>query len=114
MIEEIRAYFEEKKYPKFRFKQFEEALYKQQLTSFDEITVFPKHLRQELKEKFSLTSMFLVESHESEDTVKFVLKTKDGQFVESVLMLHRDGRRTVSKLSSTPFLFSLSLLILNP
>lgn len=95
MLDEIHTYFEEKKIPKFRFKQLKVALFKNLVTSFDEITVYPKELREELESKFKLTSMMLVESHASGNTVKFVLKTHDSQFVESVLMIHRDGRRTV-------------------
>ena len=95
MFEKIRNYFEEKNVPKFRFKQLEDAVFKQSISSFDEITVFPKALRDSLKEKFSLSSMFLVDSQTSGNTVKFVLKTYDNNFVESVLMLHSDGRRTV-------------------
>ena len=95
VYEEIKEYFEQNNIPKFRFKQFYEAVFKQLVISFDDITVFPKKLREDLKQHFSLTSMFLVESHKSGNTIKFVLKTKDEQFVEAVLMLHRDGRRTV-------------------
>lgn len=95
VFDNIHKYFEEKNIPKFRFKQFYSAVFKQLVLDFDEITVFPKHLRDELKENFSITTMFLVESHKSGNTIKFVLKTHDEQFVEAVLMIHRDGRRTV-------------------
>ena len=95
MYTDVMNYFDEKNIPKFRKVQFQKALFDQLVTSFDDITVFPKHLREELKEQFSLTSMFLVESHKSANTIKFVLKTHDGHFVESVLMLHNDGRKTV-------------------
>ncbi|MCA9486134.1 23S rRNA (adenine(2503)-C(2))-methyltransferase RlmN [Candidatus Woesearchaeota archaeon] len=95
MFADIKAYFASKKIPAFRFKQFLNAVYKNNISSFDEITVFPKALREELKEHFSLSSMFLVEAKQSADTVKFLLKTKEGFFVESVLMNHKDKRRTV-------------------
>ena len=95
MFDEIKSYFEENKVPSYRFNQLIDAVFKQFVSDFDEVTVFPKQLREELKERFELTSMFLVESHKSGNTVKFVLKTKDENFVESVLMLHNDGRRTV-------------------
>jgi len=95
MFENIQKFLQENKVSKFRFKQLEDAIFKQSVTSFDEITVFPKDLRDKLKENCSLTSMFLVESKKSGDTIKFVLKTKDNNFIESVLMLHSDGRRTV-------------------
>jgi 23S rRNA (adenine2503-C2)-methyltransferase len=95
MYEEIQEYFQKKKIPSFRYKQLINAVFKQSVSSFQDITVFPKWLRDELSQEFSLTSMFLVESKQSGNTIKFVLKTKDNQFVESVLMLHNDGRRTV-------------------
>ena len=95
VFEDIQSYFKENKIPQFRFKQFYLAVFKQLVLDFDEITVFPKSLRDDLKQRFSLTSMFLVESHKSGNTIKFVLKTHDNQFVEAVLMIHRDGRRTV-------------------
>lgn len=95
MFEEIKQYFEENKIPKFRYNQLIESIFKQNISGFDEITVFPKYLREELKEKFNLFNLILVETQKNNDTVKFVFKTKDGNFIESVLMLHNDGRRTV-------------------
>ncbi len=95
MFEDINDYFKEKGIPKFRFSQLERAVFKNFISSFDEITNFPKNLRDELESKFKLNSMLLVNSHRSKDTVKFVLKTEDGNFVESVLMIHNDSRRTV-------------------
>lgn len=95
MYEEIKSYFEQNKLPKFRFKQFEQAVFKEFISNFDDITVYPKYLREELNKKFEISSLFLVESHRSGNTVKFLLKMKDKQFVESVLMEHSDGRRTV-------------------
>lgn len=95
MYEEIKTYFKENKIPQFRYKQLIDAVFKQGISSFEEITVYPKQLRQDLSRKFSLTSMFLVESHRSGNTVKFLLKMQDKQFVEAVLMEHKDGRRTV-------------------
>jgi 23S rRNA (adenine2503-C2)-methyltransferase len=95
MHEDIKEFFEKYKVPKFRFKQLEDAIFKQFVSNFDEITNFPKELREDLKKHFEISTMFLVESHQSGNTVKFVLKTKDDQYVESVLMIHNDGRRTV-------------------
>lgn len=95
MYNEIKTYFEEKKIPKFRYKQFEEAIFKQFVNSFDEITVFPQYLRNEVKEKFEFSSLKLVDTHETNDTTKFVMKTNDNNFIETVLMKHKDKRRTV-------------------
>ncbi len=95
MYENIKSYFEKNKISKFRFKQLEDAIFKNFITDFDDITNFPKQLRDELKRNFSINSMMLVESHKAGDTTKFVLKTQDNNFVEAVLMHHNDGRRTV-------------------
>lgn len=95
MFKDIKFYFEDKKIPKFRFKQLEDAVFKNLVSNFDDITNFPKFLRDDLNDKFSLNSMVLVESYRAGDTVKFVLKTYDSHFVESVLMIHNDARRTV-------------------
>jgi 23S rRNA (adenine2503-C2)-methyltransferase len=95
MYENIKTYFEEKKIPKFRSKQFENAIFKQFISSFDEITVFPKHLREELEKNCELHSLELIHTHDAKDTTKFLLKTKDNNFIESVLMYHKDGRRTL-------------------
>jgi len=94
MYEEIKNYFQDNKLPKFRIKQFEELVFKQFVSSFDEMTTFPKELREQLNEKFSLFSLSLVETKKTKDTVKFLFKTEDNNFIEAVLMLH-DKRRTV-------------------
>lgn len=95
MTKTIEEFFKEQNVPKFRLKQLQHALYHDLVTDYDEITTFPKWLREKLKKEFSLTSLELVESHRSGNTVKFVLKTHDGQFIESVLIEHRDDRKTV-------------------
>jgi len=94
MFDEIKNYFKENKIPKYRIKQLENAVFKQSITSFDQITTFPKNLRDELSSKFSLTSLSFVNIKESKDSSKFLLKTKDEKFIEVVLMKHLDGRRT--------------------
>jgi len=95
MFDEIKNYFKENNIPKFRIKQLEDAVFKQSITSFDQITTFPNNLRDELRSKFSLISLGLVSIEESKDSSKFLLKTKDENFIEVVLMKHFDGRRTV-------------------
>lgn len=95
MYNDIIAYFEEKKLPKFRYKQFEEAVFKQFISSFDEITVFPKYLRDELNKKCELHLLELIHAHDAADTTKFLFRTKDNNLIESVLMYHKDGRRTL-------------------
>jgi len=95
MYEEIIEFLEKNKVPKFRQKQLEQAIFKNFVSDFEDITNFSKDLREKLKDNFSFSSLILVDTQKSKDSVKFVLKTRDGNYIESVLMLHNDGRRTV-------------------
>lgn len=95
MLDDIFEFFKENRVPSFRFKQLEQAVFKDLISDFEEITTFPKWLREKLSLNFSLTKLDLVESRRSGNTVKFVLRTFDGFFIEAVLMEHSDGRRTV-------------------
>ena len=94
MYKEIEQYFQENNLPKFRINQLEDLIFKQFVSSFDEMSTFPKSLREQLNEKFDLFTLSLVETKKTKDTVKFVFKTKDDNYMESVLILH-DKRRTV-------------------
>jgi 23S rRNA (adenine2503-C2)-methyltransferase len=96
MTQTIEELFKENNVPKFRLKQLQHAIYKDLITDYEEITTFPKWLKDKIKEaKIPLTTMELIESHRSGNTVKFVLKTHDGHFIESVLIEHKDERKTV-------------------
>ena len=80
--------------PKFRQKQLAHALFKEFVSSFDEITVFPKELRERLSAEVPFDS-FTVKSHrESPDTEKILIEFRDGKRAEAVLMKH-EGRNTV-------------------
>lgn len=95
MFEDIKLYFEKNKIPKFRFKQLEDSVFKNFIIDFDNMTNFPKSLRDDLKKNFNLLSLILINSHSTLNTTKFVLKTNDNHFIESVLIKHKDKRRTV-------------------
>lgn len=77
------------------FQLIKTFILKNHVSSFSEITVISKMLREEFEKNCPMTTLFLVESHESDNTVKFVLKTSDGNYIESVLIHHDDGRNTV-------------------
>ncbi len=57
IYKEIKEYFEKEKIPSFRFKQLIHAVFKEHVSSFNDITVFPKWLRENLSQKFSLPSL---------------------------------------------------------
>lgn len=78
----------------FRKKQLRHALFKEFVSSFDEITVFSKELREKLKEEQHFEIYTILSHRKSADTEKVLLKMKDEKKVEAVLMKHK-GRNTV-------------------
>ena len=75
------------------------------VAGYDEMTDLPLSLRTQLAERVPLSSLTVVdEAHASDGTVKVLLNTTDGRPVEAVLMVYRDGRRSlcVSSQSGCP------------
>lgn len=81
--------------PAFRAKQIRQWLIRRRISNFEQMTDLPAGLRTKLAEEFSF-SCFEITGHQTakDETEKLLLKLKDGELVECVLM--RDpGRRTV-------------------
>jgi len=95
IYKEIKEYFEKNKIANFRFKQLEDAIFKNFVNDFSEITNFTKELRDDLKKNFKFSSLKLNEIYETNDTIKFLLETEDKNLIEVILMIHKDSRRTV-------------------
>jgi 23S rRNA (adenine2503-C2)-methyltransferase len=94
----IDEFIQEKQIPSYRAKQFNKHFYQEFVESFDDLSTWPKELRTELTEKFDFSSLDLEKEFVSEkgDTTKVLFKRKkDGQRIETVLMEHKDGRKTV-------------------
>jgi 23S rRNA (adenine2503-C2)-methyltransferase len=73
--------------------------------SFDAMTDLPVQLRSELAERVPFSSLTVVqEAHARDGTIKVLLHTADGRPIEAVLMVYRDGRRSlcVSSQSGCP------------
>lgn len=84
--------------PSFRIKQFNLAYYKDFIVSFDELTTWPKELREKLKKTVSFSTIAPIKEIESADhgTEKVLFsRISDGKLFESVIMKHKDGRNTV-------------------
>ena len=83
--------------PKYRIDQFNNQYYKQAILSFDELTTWPKDLRELLKQKIDFSALTHIKDHYSSDgkTIKTEFKTKDGFNIEAVLMQYKDGRNSV-------------------
>jgi 23S rRNA (adenine2503-C2)-methyltransferase len=95
-LEELTAWMTERGHPAYRARQLFDALYKQLITSYDEVTVLPKALRAEMAEHLPITAMVPVNEVGSanRDTIKTLYQTQQGDLVETVLMLYR-SRATV-------------------
>jgi len=84
--------------PNFRKKQFDTQYYKNTISSFDELSNWPKNLRESLKQdvKFTSISEYKVFGDINKDTYKVLFKRlSDEKLFESVLLRHKDGRNTV-------------------
>lgn len=81
--------------PAFRIAQAEKAIYKDFYERWDEVTVFPLKLRQTLNKELDLSINGSILKSSSSESLKALIKLADGITIETVLMLHKDGRRTV-------------------
>jgi len=103
MYGDIKRFLETEKIPKFRFKQLENAIFQNFILDFDEIETFPKALREKLTENFQIVGLKQKKIEKTGNTVKFLLKTKEGYPVEAVLILSNDGNRQTICVSSQVF-----------
>lgn len=93
-LKKILAEFKEKP---FRYAQIENAIYKNFIDNFDDITTISKDCREILKNNFFSYSIKLKTSITSVDwqTTKLLFETEDGKFIESVIMRHLSWRNTL-------------------
>lgn len=82
-------------YPRFRFKQVKQDLYRGLINDWKESTVLPKDLKERLSEELPLAIPAEIVTSEKGDTVKAALSLADDLVVEAVLMKHKDNRNTV-------------------
>lgn len=76
----------------FRATQIYEWLYRNKITSFDEITNMKKTFIEDLKKDFILDTLECVINQKSSDgTQKFLFRLSDGNLIETVLMCHDYG-----------------------
>ena len=88
------------KEPIFRLKQVKKAIFFDLIENWNEATTLPQNLHQQLSESCPLQELKaekILTSKDNQDnqTIKALFKLKDDLKIESVLMKHRDGRRTV-------------------
>jgi 23S rRNA (adenine2503-C2)-methyltransferase len=72
----------------YRGRQLFNWIYERNVDSFHDMTNFSKELRRRLDDEFMLTPLVLEEHlvSESDETEKYLFKTEDGHYIESVLI----------------------------
>lgn len=81
--------------PSYRLKQTEKALYKDLIGSWNDATILPVGLREKLEKEIPITFDFNTATSLKGNSIKAIMRLKDGLNVESVLMKHAGGRNTV-------------------
>ena len=93
---DLKKWLKENDGKSFQAEQIYRWIYKQKVSSWEEMRNINKNLLQKLSENFSLSSLNLVQQQCSKDeqTSKFLWQLKDGKNIESVL-IESGLRRTV-------------------
>jgi 23S rRNA (adenine2503-C2)-methyltransferase len=91
-IQELTDLLKEWGEPRYRAKQLFDAVYKQRVTSLDDITVYPKPLRDQLKENGLIVAGAKIEKKfiSKDGTIRYLIGFADGQSVECVWMPEGD------------------------
>jgi len=82
-------------FPKYRLKQAEEAIFSHLIENWDQATGLPKNIRELLNKECSLEIKAKDFSSKSTISNRALIYLDDGSSVETVLLFHKDGRRTV-------------------
>lgn len=92
-LKELEAALVEMGEKKFRAKQIFQWLHVKKVLNFDKMTDISVQLRGLLKEKFCINGLFVQKRLESciDNTVKYLYRLSDGNFVETVLMEYSYG-----------------------
>jgi 23S rRNA (adenine2503-C2)-methyltransferase len=102
-LPEAEALFESLNERTYRARQLFNWLYERNVETFDAMTDFSKDLRRLLDERYCLNPLSLADRIEStiNGTQKFLFETRDGEFIESVLLRgESDDDRTTICVSS--------------
>ena len=91
-LEELQKIVEELGEKKYRAEQIFNWIYKENVTSFDDMANLPLGLREKLKENYDLHIFKIITKQESKDgTKKYLFDVLDGNAIESVLMQYKHG-----------------------
>lgn len=91
--EKLNSVIEKLGQPTFRAKQIYTWLHKYGVSSFDEMTNISKQLREILADNYFISTCEIEDKYTSkiDDTVKYLFRLYDGEYVESVIMKYKYG-----------------------
>jgi 23S rRNA (adenine2503-C2)-methyltransferase len=81
--------------PKFRQKQLRQAVFKDLIVDAEALLTFPKEERAKIAESVALNPFKVEKFFNLGKSKKWLLKTTDGKYLETVLLQFKDGRNTV-------------------
>lgn len=92
-LQELKAFFEEIKEPKFRAEQLFRWLHVARVKNFSEMSNLSAQLQERLNREFYITSLKIKKRLVSgiDNTVKYLYELPDGEYIESVLMRYHHG-----------------------
>lgn len=91
-LADLEKFIEENGEKKYRAKQIFQAIYKDLVSSYDEITTLKKDYKDKLKEILPFPNMEVIKHQISSDgTEKYLFRLVDGNLIETVLMSHDYG-----------------------
>jgi adenine C2-methylase RlmN of 23S rRNA A2503 and tRNA A37 len=84
----LELFRKEHKLEPYRIKQITDAIFKQSIIDFQEMTILSKEMRDLFDERFEIISLKLSKLVEDDETSKFLFETSTGEILETVLMYH--------------------------
>ncbi|MFA6391257.1 MAG: 23S rRNA (adenine(2503)-C(2))-methyltransferase RlmN [Patescibacteria group bacterium] len=81
--------------PKYRLTQVKDAVFRLLIADWDEATNIPKETRKRLRAECPLEINGEIFASKDSKTTKALITLEDGLQIETVLLIHKDGRHTV-------------------
>jgi 23S rRNA (adenine2503-C2)-methyltransferase len=84
----LEAFRKAHKLEPYRIKQITDAIFKQSIIDFQEMTILSKEMRDLFDAHFEIISLKVSKLVEDDETSKFLFETSTGEILETVLMYH--------------------------
>ncbi|KPJ71318.1 hypothetical protein AMJ50_02380 [Parcubacteria bacterium DG_74_3] len=94
-LEKLKKLLKEEKEPEYRFRQIYQAVFKNFCFNFEEMTALPEELKKKLKKEIEIFVFKLKDIKKGKEAEKALFQLKDGFYIETVLMRHKYGKKTV-------------------